>query len=59
MGLQSAGKAQREGKSIDEAVDSAGDPSDDNPGSLTPGSDKDAIINNDRQEFSNGKWGWK
>ena len=59
MGLQSAGKAQREGKSIDEAVDSAGDPSADNPGSLTPGSDKDAIINNDHQEFSGGKWGWK
>jgi len=60
MGLQAAGRAKREGKSIDQVVGSAGDGgASDKPGTLTPGSDKATIINDDQQEFSGGKWIWK
>ena len=59
MGLESAGKAKREGKSPDEIVDSADAVDNDTPGSLAPGSDTGAIIDKDRQEYSGGAWKWK
>ena len=59
MGLESAGKAKREGKSPDEVVDGADAVEDDTPGSLGPGSDTGAIIDKDRQEHSGGGWKWK
>lgn len=59
LGLQSAGEAKRSGRSPDEVVDEAEKVSPDNPGSLAPGSDTGAIINQDRQEFSGGEWQWK
>ena len=59
LGLESAGKAKREGKSPDEVVDEADGVNDDTPGSLAPGSDTGAIIDKDRQEHSGGVWKWK
>ena len=59
MGLESAGKAKREGKSPDEVVDGADAVEDDTPGSLGPGSDTGAIIDKDQQEHSGGGWKWK
>ena len=59
MGLESAGKAKREGKRPDEVVDEAGKVNDDIPGSLGPGSDTGKIIDKDKQEYSGGEWKWK
>ena len=59
LGLESAGKAKREGKSPDEVVDGADAVEDDTPGSLGPGSDTGAIIDKDQQEHSGGGWKWK
>ena len=59
MGLESAGKAKREGKSPDEVVDEADGVDGDTPGSLGPGSDTGNIIDKDHQEYSGGAWKWK
>ena len=59
MGLQSAGKAKKEGKRPDEIVDEAEGIDEDSPGSLAPGSDKGSIIDKDHQEWSGGAWQWK
>ena len=59
MGLESAGKAKREGKSPDEVVDEADGVDGDTPGSLGPGSDTGNIIDKDHQEYSGGEWKWK
>lgn len=59
MGLESAGKAKREGKPPDEVVDAADGVDDDTPGSLGPGSDTGNIIDKDHQEYSGGEWKWK
>ena len=58
MGLESAGKAKREGKSPDEIVDAADGVEDDMPGSLAPGSDTGNIIDKDRQTYQGGAWKW-
>ena len=58
MGLASAGKAKREGKSPDEVVDEAEQVPQDAPGSLTPGSDSGSIIDKDHQSHSGGGWTW-
>ena len=59
LGLQSAGKAKREGKRPDEIVDEADGIDEDSPGSLAPGSDTGSIIDKDHQEWSGGEWKWK
>ena len=59
LGLQSAGKAKREGKRPDEIVDEAEGIDEDSPGSLAPGSDTGSIIDKDHQEWSGGEWKWK
>ena len=59
MGLQSAGKAKKEGKTPDQIVDEAEGVDEDSPGSLAPGSDTGSIINKDHQEWSGGEWQWK
>ena len=59
LGLQSAGKAKREGKRPDEIVDEADKINEDSPGSLAPGSDTGSIIDKDHQEYSGGAWQWK
>ena len=59
LGLQSAGKAKREGKRPDQIVDEADKINEDSPGSLAPGSDKGSIIDKDHQEYSGGAWKWK
>ena len=58
LGLESAGKAKREGKSPDEIVDGADGVDDDTPGSLGPGSDTGNIIDKDRQTYRGGAWKW-
>ncbi len=59
MGLESAGKAKRDGKTPDQVVDEADGLEDDRPGTLAPGSDTGSIIDKDRQEYSGGAWKWK
>ena len=59
MGLQSAGKAKKEGKTPDQIVDEAEGVPEDSPGSLAPGSDTGSIIDKDHQEWSGGAWQWK
>ena len=59
LGLQSAGKADREGKTPDQIVDEADEVPEDSPGSLAPGSDTGSIIDKDHQEYSGGAWQWK
>ena len=59
LGLETAGAAERSGKTLDEVVDSAGDIGGDTPGTLSDGADTGKIIDNDRQEFSGDKWKWK
>ena len=58
MGLESAGKAKREGKTPDQIVDEADGVNDDMPGSLAPGSDKGNIIDKDHQSYQGGAWKW-
>ena len=58
MGLESAGKAKREGKTPDQIVDEADGVNDDMPGSLGPGSDKGNIIDKDHQSYQGGAWKW-
>ena len=58
MGLESAGKAKREGKTPDQVVDEADGVNDDVPGSLGPGSDTGNIIDKDRQTYQGGAWKW-
>lgn len=59
LGLESAGRAKKDGKSIDQIVDEAEGIEEDKPGSLAPGSDSGAIIDKDRQSYSGGEWKWK
>ena len=59
MGLQSAQKAKREGKTPDQVVDEADEVKPDKPGSLSPGSDTGAIIDKDHQTYEGGEWKWK
>ena len=59
LGLASASRAKKEGKSIDQIVDAAGGIVEDKPGSLSAGSDTGLIIDKDRQEYSGGEWKWK
>ena len=59
LGLASASRAEKEGKSIDQIVDAADGIDDDKPGSLSAGSDTGKIIDKDRQEYSGGEWKWK
>ena len=59
LGLESAGRAKKQGKSIDQVVEEAEGITEDKPGSLTPGSDSGALIDKDRQEYSGGEWKWK
>ena len=58
MGLQSASKAKREGKTPDQVVDEADEVKPDKPGSLSPGSDTGAIIDKDHQTYGDGGWKW-
>ena len=58
MGLQSAGKAKRDGKPPDQVVDEADAIDEDTPGSLAPGSDPGAIIDKDHQTYDGGGWKW-
>ena len=59
LGLQSAGKADRDGKTPDQIIDEADGVPEDSPGSLAPGSDTGSIIDKDHQEYSGGEWQWK
>ena len=59
LGLASASRAEKEGKSIDQIVDAADGIVEDKPGSLSAGSDTGKIIDKDRQEYSGGEWKWK
>ena len=59
LGLASASRAKKEGKSIDQIVDAADGIAEDRPGSLSAGSDTGAIIDKDRQEYSGGEWKWR
>ena len=59
LGLESAGRAKKQGKSIDQVVEGAEGITEDKPGSLTSGSDSGALIDKDRQEYSGGEWKWK
>lgn len=59
LGLESAGRAKKDGKTIDQIVDEAEGIEEDKPGSLAPGSDSGAIIDKDRQSYSGGVWKWK
>ncbi len=58
LGLQSAGEAKRDGKSPDQIVDEGGTIDQDDPGSLSPGSDHGDIIDKDHQSYDGGKWRW-
>ena len=58
LGLSSAGRAKRDGKTPDQVVDEADGVPEDSPGSLAPGSDSGQIIDKDRQTYSGGKWIW-
>jgi hypothetical protein len=59
LGLRSASESKRKGLTPDQMIDSGELPSEDSGGTLTPGNDTDEIIDNDRQEYSGGKWNWK
>ena len=59
LGLESAGKAKREGKSPETIIDEEGTGDHDTPGSVSPGSDENPIINEDHQTYEGGKWKWK
>ena len=59
LGLESAGRAKKDGKSIEQLVDKAEGIEEDKPGSLSAGSDTGLIIDKDRQEYSGGEWKWK
>ena len=60
LGLNSAGQAARLGKPLDEVdIGSVDQPPADTPGTLDDGNDHSAIIDNDHQEFTEGKWKWK
>ena len=59
LGLESAGRAKKDGKTIDQVVEEAEGIEEDTPGSLAPGSDTGAIIDKDRQSYSKGVWKWK
>ena len=59
LGFSSAKSAKKGGLSMEDLVSKAGDVKEDTPGNLSPGSDNDVIINNDRQTYEGGAWRWK
>ena len=59
LGLNSAKKAKKEGKTLDDIVDKGDHIDDDKPGSLAPGSDTGYIIDKDKIEYSGGAWQWR